>query len=176
MEIEFNQLAWLWYIFTVCAETPSPTNQAWPPIGIGTRPPYLWWVLPSLLLLSASFTSSAALGVWFRQKTDRVICILLGVALVLLGLFIAQQLYVFSQASFSLGNSSYSADYFFLSGNFMSNVLVCLAFVLLSLIIVCFSKARVAQGVALGLTALMIAALALGWLTLSYALGFCPTF
>ena len=93
--------------------------------------------------------------------------ILTGVILLLV--FIGQQYYGISQATFGVSGPIYSATHFILTGYFVGGTALTLMFLLATCVTLRFPQDRIAQGIMFGITTLQLTKVYVDWSAYQYA-------
>lgn len=160
---------WIYWWLSSCVEPAAMDATVWPPAGVVSAVPVIFWLVPLLFLGSASGAIGFALMSWARGRQRKVTYFALGAGAVMIGVFTAQLYQVVSNIHVSFDTPVMSQQYFMFAGDSITNAAICGVFLGVSALMLRFVQSRLWQGIMQCLAFLPCVFLTAAWGAFAYA-------
>lgn len=160
---------WIYWWLASCVEPVATDIAAWPPAGVTSAVPDIFWLIPLLCLGSASAAIGFALMSWVRGRPRKVTYLALGAGAVIIGIFIARLYQVASNTHFSFDAPVMGSQYFLFAGASITSGAICGVFLGVSALMLWVLQSRLWQGIVLCLASLQSVLLTAAWGAFAYA-------
>lgn len=165
----FSLPGWIYWWLSSCVEPAATDSTVWPPAGVASAVPVIYWLFPLLCLGSASGVIGFAIISWARRRRSKVTYLALGAGAVMIGIFTAQLYQVASNTPFSFDAPVMSPQYFMFAGDSITNAAICGVFLGVSALTLRFVQSRLWQGTMQCLAFLPCVFLTAAWGAFAYA-------
>lgn len=108
---------WIYWWLSSCVEPAATDATVWPPAGVASAVPVIFWLVPLLCLGSASGAIGFAIMSWARRRRRKVAYLALGAGAVMIGILTAQLYQVVSHTHASFDAPVMSPQYLMFAGD-----------------------------------------------------------